>query len=61
MEERLKILLYNAVSVIYDNTGGNGLDDIEWYEELKDMLGITEDELEQFCGVTCNTEDGINW
>lgn len=48
MEERLKTLLYNAVSLLADKTIGDDDLFVDWLWEVCDELGTTPTELEQF-------------
>ena len=48
VENRLKILLHNAISLLADKTLGADDSPIDWIWELCDELGTTSTELEQF-------------
>ena len=45
MEDRLKTLLYNAISILYDSTIENYNSDDIWWQDICIELGTTQEEL----------------
>jgi hypothetical protein len=48
MEDRLKVLLWNAITLLVDETFEQYDDVEEWKEMLFNELGTTEDELKHY-------------
>ena len=48
MEDRLKVLLWNAITLLIDETYEQYDDEKEWKEMLFNELGTTENELKQY-------------
>lgn len=56
MEDRVKTILYNAISLLIDETFEQYDDSKEWFAMLQTELGCTKEELEEY-GI-CITKDG---
>jgi hypothetical protein len=56
MEKRIKEILYNAISLLIDETFEQYDDSEEWFAMLQNELGCTKEELEEY-GI-CITKDG---
>lgn len=48
MEDRLKTILYNAISLLIDETFEQYDDKTEWFKMLQNELGCTKEEFEQY-------------
>ena len=48
MEDRLKTILYNAISLLIDETFEQYDNEEEWFEMIQNELGCTKEELEQY-------------
>ena len=44
MEDRLKTILYNSISLLIDETFEQYDDEVEWFEMLQNELGCTKEE-----------------
>lgn len=51
-EEELKILLDNAISLLAEETLDTYDNPIDWFEWVKHEIGITEQELKEYCGIS---------
>lgn len=58
MEDRLKTILYNAISLLIDETFEQYDDETEWFEMLQNELGCTREELEQY-GIYITVDGGL--
>ena len=58
-ENRLKVLLYNAVCLLIDETFEQYDDNIEWFEMIQNELGCTAKELEEY-GIKITVDGGLN-
>ena len=59
LTHRLKVLLYNAVCLLIDETFEQYDDNIEWFEMLQNELGCTAKELEEY-GIKITVDGGLN-
>ena len=48
MEKRIKEILYNAISLLIDETFEQYDDSEEWFSMLQNELGCTKEELEEY-------------
>lgn len=58
MEDRLKTILYNSISLLIDETFEQYDDEAEWFEMLQNELGCTKEELEQY-GIYITVDGGL--
>ena len=56
MEKRIKEILYNAISLLIDETFEQYEDSTEWFAMIQNQLNCTKEELEEY-GI-CITKDG---
>ena len=59
MEDRLKTILYNAISLLIDETFEQYDNEAEWFKMLQNELGCTKEELEQY-GICITVDGGLN-
>ena len=57
MEKRLRTVLYNAVSLLIDETFEQYDDSEEWFAMLQNELGSTKEELEEL-GIKVTVDGG---
>ena len=58
MEDRLKTILYNAISLLIDETFEQYDNGEEWFEMIQNELGCTKEELEQY-GIYITVAGGL--
>ena len=58
MEDRLKTILYNASSLLIDETFEQYDNEEEWFEMIQNELGCTKEELEQY-GIYITVAGGL--
>ena len=58
MEYRLKTILYNAISLLIDETFEQYDNEEEWFEMIQNELGCTKEELEQY-GIYITVAGGL--
>ena len=58
MEDRLKTILYNAISLLIDETFEQYDNEEEWFEMIQNELGCTKEELEQY-GIYITVAGGL--
>ena len=59
MEKRLRTVLYNAVSLLIDETFEQYDDSGEWFAMLQNELGSTKEELEEL-GIKVTVDGGCS-
>ncbi len=59
MEKRLRTVLYNAVSLLIDETFEQYDDSEEWFAMLQNELGSTKEELEEL-GIKVTVDGGCS-
>ena len=59
MEKRLRTVLYNAVSLLIDETFEQYDDSEEWFTMLQNELGSTKEELEEL-GIKVTVDGGCS-
>lgn len=57
-ENRLEVLLYNAISLLIDETFEQYDDSAEWFDMIQNELGCTAEELEQY-GIKITMDGGL--
>ena len=60
-EERLKILLWNAVSLLATETFEQYDNAEEWVDMLMTEMCITKEELEEYCGITFGENGNVEF
>lgn len=58
MEDRLKTILYNAISLLIDETFEQYDNEEEWFEMIQNELWCTKEELEQY-GIYITVAGGL--
>lgn len=58
MEDRLKTILYNAISLTIDETFDQYDNEEEWFAMFQNELGCTKEELEQY-GIYVTADGGL--
>ena len=58
MEDRLKTILYNAISLLIDETFEQYDNEEEWFEMIQNELRCTKEELEQY-GIYITVAGGL--
>ena len=58
MEERLKTILYNAISLLIDETFEQYDDEEEWFKMIQNELDCTKEELDQY-GIHSTADGGL--
>lgn len=61
VEERLEVLLYSAITYLHDQTIEYEDDTYQWYLDLKEALGATDEELRKYCGIKGDPDNGLLW
>ena len=50
-EEKLDVLVDNLITILMDDTMDNYSGQREWYEQLKDRLCYTDEDMASYCGI----------
>ena len=50
-EEKLDVLVDNLITILMDDTMDNYSGQREWYEQLKERLCYTDEDMSSYCGI----------
>lgn len=50
-EEKLDILVDSLITILMDDTMDNYSSQREWYEQLKERLCYTDEDMAKYCGI----------